>query len=370
MRCMLKYRPMLIGLCLLLPFTAYSYLSNGFDARVLAKRASIVCKVAVLSLEEAGLYVDERFEPPLRTTTMVARVKCLATVKGSPATLFDIAYPKATPRVGYTQLATGEVCIVFLVETNGMARFIDVHNGTMPCTAEVVPYDRGDEVKDRILCELLAFCRSSTGVSRLLGTEYLGQLRDVRAREMLDEQSQCADTALRGVALAALIEIGVAPSVDQLLSYLKQDPASFDYGASLSKYHTSAYTITDLSNGIMQALNESIKNERSYQDAGASGSSAKLNNFDYLSFFDKALELPLLQQEAMMRRAAASALRKLADERSIPILKRLLDDSSVDVRYYAVTALASIYKNEQFPSVDLFRTNEGAYIGHWKEMLK
>ena len=98
--------------------------------------------------------------------------------------------------------------------------------------------------------------------------------------------------------------------------------------------------------------------------------SAKLDGFDYVHFFGMALETRLLQADPMIRRSAAEALRHLADERSIPLLTKLLDDTSVDVRYYAVTALTRVHKAGPFPSVDTFRTNETAYVGYWKDRFR
>ena len=227
---------LLLGVLLLLPLSAHCYLCSPFDARMLTERASVVCKVEVLSVAEAGVYADESFRPPLKTPLMVAHVKHVATIKGSPAATFTIAFPERTSTVGYTGLTTGEVCIVFLDATNGTPRFVDVHNGKMPCSAAVVTYDMGETPRDRMLCELLFLCKTGTGTVQLLGTEYLGQLGDVRSRAVLEAESRSADQALRGIALTSLIEVGVAPPPEQILSYLDCDPTTLDYGASLSKY--------------------------------------------------------------------------------------------------------------------------------------
>ena len=279
---------------------------------------------------------------------MVGHVKRLATVKGSPSATFSIAYPKSTSTVQYTGLATGEVCIVFLDATNATPGFVDVHNGKMPCSDAVVPYDKGDKPQDRMLCELLALCNSSTGATQLLGTEYPGQLGDARARALLEKASQSDDQALRGVALTSLIKIGVAPRAEQILSYLDHDPATFDYGASLSKYGTSVYTISALAGGIMRAIVSSIK-VKDEDDMVTGRPTRQLPDFDYVAFLDKAMTTRLVQAEPVSRGSVAEALRLLADKRSVPLLMKLLDDANADVRYLAVTALTR-YRTGQDPS--------------------
>ncbi|MGD0411751.1 MAG: hypothetical protein ABSC18_08580 [Verrucomicrobiota bacterium] len=366
----LKSHRLLLGALLLLPPSAHSYPVSSFDARALTERASVVCKVKVLSVEQAGAYTDESFHPPLNTIRMVGHVKCLATVKGSPSVNFSIAYPESASMVAYTGLATGEVCIVFLEETNGTPRFVDVHNGKMPCSTAVVPYDKGGKPQDRLLCELLALCNSSTGTTQLLGTEYLGQLKDARARTILETASKSGGQAMRGVALTSLIKIGVGAPAKEILSYLDQDPSNFDYGASLSKYGTSAYTISTLAGGIMRAIEGSIQVKGGDDDMVTARPTRQLPDFDYVAFLDKAMTTRLVQVEPLMRRSVAGALRQLADKRSVPQLKRLLDDVDVEVRYYAVTALTGIYKAGPFPSFPLFKTNETAYVGYWKDRLK
>jgi len=366
---LLKSHRLLLVALLLLPPSAHSYPVNPFDARALTERASVVCKVEVLSVEQAGIYTDDSFHPPLNTIRMVGHVKCLATVKGSPPANFSIAYPEPTSTVGYTGLATGEVCIVFLDATNGTTRFVDVHNGKMPCSAAVVPYDKGGNPRDRMLCELLALCNSSTGETQLLGTEYLGQLRDARARALLETASKSDDQSLRGVALTSLINVGVAPPAEEILSYLDHDPTTFDYGASLSKYGTSAYTISALGGGIMQAIESSIQ-VKDGDDMVTARPTRQLPGFDYVAFLEKVMTTRLVQAEPVRRGSVAEALRLLADERSVPLLKRLLDDENADVRYKAVTALTRIYRGGPFPSFPLFKTNETAYVGYWKDRLK
>ena len=96
----------------------------------------------------------------------------------------------------------------------------------------------------------------------------------------------------------------------------------------------------------------------------------QLRDFDYVAFFDKAVATRLVQADPMMRRSLAEALRHLADERTVPLLRSLLDDPNADVRYFTVTSLTRIHKDGPFPSVGVFLTNETAYVGYWKQRLK
>lgn len=370
-----KSQCLLLGVLLLLTPAAHSHPVRSFDAGEWTEQASVVCKVEVLSVEQVVepvggyTYTDGSFHPPLNVIRFVAHVKCLAAVKGSPSATFSIDYPKSTDTEEYTSLATGEVCIVFLDATNGTTRFVDINNGKMPCSGAVVPYDQGDKPQDRMLCELLALCRSSTGITQLLGIEYLGQLKDARAQALLETASKSDNPALRGVALTSLINIGVAPPAEQILSYFNQDPKNFDYGASLAKYRTSAYRISTLAMKILSAIQISIK-EKADADMVTGRPSGQLPGFDYFAFLDKALATRMVQAEPSMRRWVAYSLRLLADKRSIPLLGRMLDDTNAIIRYYAATTLTTFYKEGPFPSLPLFETNETAYVGYWKDRLK
>ncbi len=67
------------------------------------------------------------------------------------------------------------------------------------------------------------------------------------------------------------------------------------------------------------------------------------------------------------RLAAARALKNIGTKRCVPSLRSLLGDSSGEVRYVAVIALADIYgMPKRHPSIPEFRKHEEKYTGYWK----
>jgi hypothetical protein len=344
-----------LGAVLLLPLAAQAHVSSMFDVKSDMGSAAIVCKVQVLSVSRPWIR--------LSGGQQTAKVKCLSTIKGTSPEKFEISFPAPAQMDFYTDLEKGEHCIVFLHGiARGMATFEDVDNGKMPCLGEVVPHNLGDSPQDRMLCELLAFCKASTGGAQLLAAEYLGQLGDLRAKTLLVELSKSADLLLRGVALAARIECGDAPTPEELITILNQDPAQFEHPASLPRFHVCPPTYH-----IMSALENSIKQESNVQFARPT---AVLTNFDYVLFYTKAWDTRFVQSEPAARREMGSALRKIASPLTTPLLRKMLDDPQQEVRYFAVTALMRVYRIEHMPSVRLFAQEEVEYLAYWKDRLK
>jgi HEAT repeat protein len=79
-----------------------------------------------------------------------------------------------------------------------------------------------------------------------------------------------------------------------------------------------------------------------------------------------ALAELLSSQDVEVRRAAAYALREVADATAIPLYKQALYDADSEVRYHAVTSLADVTKSFEYPSTEKFRTNEQRYLDYWR----
>lgn len=79
-----------------------------------------------------------------------------------------------------------------------------------------------------------------------------------------------------------------------------------------------------------------------------------------------ALAELLSSQDVEVRRTAAYALREVADATAIPLYKQALYDADSEVRYYAITSLADVTKSFEYPSTDVFRTNERRYLDYWR----
>jgi HEAT repeat protein len=75
--------------------------------------------------------------------------------------------------------------------------------------------------------------------------------------------------------------------------------------------------------------------------------------------------------DAEIRRAAASALRKTHSSEAIRPLISALDDPDFDVRFYSVVGLAETTGHLDWqPNIDDFRADEGKYLNHWKEWAR
>ena len=338
----------LLGTALFLPLAVQAHISSGFHVKGSMDAAGIVCKVRVLSVSRPWI--------PHSGGHQTAKVKCLSAIKGTPPEKFEIVYPAPTSMDSYTDLEQGETCIVFLQSTTpDTAHFADVDNGKMPCVETVVPYTLGTEAKDRMLCEVLALGKSATAKNKLLAAEYLGQLADARGKAALAELSLSAEPILRCVALAARIECGDAPSPETLLAALtnKADTARLDILPPT--YH------------IMSALERSIVQERL---SSRQRPIAVLANFDYVRFYNMVWESRMLAADEGAQADMGRALRKLADPASVPLLQKMLDAPTRELRYFAVTSLMRIYHVEHMPSVGLFAQKEAEYLAYWKNRLK
>lgn len=367
---MKPYKAILLAVvAILFALPSHSYLSQEFNAKDLVLKSDVVCKVQSTSLSHDGVYEVGSFQPPLKTVKLIVKARVISTIKGQAPETIRILFPKRTQTVAFTALSRNEVTIVFLKQIDEHYEFTDIHNGSMECVPFAVQYEYGELPKDKMLSETLAICNSSTGKKRLGSVERLGELADIRASKTLRDLSQSPDPALRGVALMSRIQIGDTIKQDSLLEYLKLDTDLMDYGKSLAEYQRTAYTIAALTGHIMRALENSIQVKSWHEDMTHSLPSATLTGFDYIAFFEKASILPALIDSPGNRRSMASALRLLADKRSIPLVKRLLDDPSSDVRYLAVTALTRIYGEGPFPSSPTFKSNELEYISFWKDKL-
>jgi HEAT repeat protein len=349
--------------------SGFAYPVTPFHVGYLLRKADVVCKLRVLSVSQDGPYVDKHFQPPLRTKKQIARVQTVSRIKGSPAASFEIAYPTSTNTVRYESLAKDEIVIVFLAEQASEYQFVDPHQGKLPALRRVIAREYGETPSDRLLAELIALARSKKGAVKLVAVEQLGKLGDVRARDILRRFSRSGDPVLSGVSLAAMIEMGEAPSVEAVVSSLKRDPAVFGDAKSLAKYRTTGYRLIALQQRIIYALQESIEMDRDNRDMVRSRPLKQLEGFDYKACFTDALKTKAVRGSDRMRREIAHALRKLADRDTVPLLRQLVKDSSSDVRYYAVTALTRVFGEGPFPALPTFKADEARYISYWEKRL-
>lgn len=86
--------------------------------------------------------------------------------------------------------------------------------------------------------------------------------------------------------------------------------------------------------------------------------------------------IPSLKQmmqtnDAMTRRAAASALRNIGSSSCVVPLAKALEDPDKDTRYYAVVGLAELENQpDEKPSLEDFDNDESRFLQYWKNWAK
>lgn len=156
-------------------------------------------------------------------------------------------------------------------------------NGKLAVIPELVPYEAGDSPSDRLLKEMVTTAKFGTGLAQVRAVEELGHLQDSRASSLLRTLSVCPDVALKGRALIARIQIGDAPSVEELLSFLQISPCDFNEMASGKKYGTDAYSVPHLQIWILNAILCSVEAPHM----------KRLTDFDYQRFCRAAMEFEI-----------------------------------------------------------------------------
>jgi hypothetical protein len=72
--------------------------------------------------------------------------------------------------------------------------------------------------------------------------------------------------------------------------------------------------------------------------------------------------------DSFLRRAAVMTLRQINSEAAIPTFIIALYDDVQDVRFYGVTGLATITKQDEYnPGVALYKENENYYLSYWRD---
>ena len=365
----IKIKVFLTVWVIIVSFPAFGYLSSIFDVKRLLNEADAVCKIKVSTVENKGIYSINNIYPSLKAVKITAESKVISSIKGNIPETINIVFPASEQLISFTMLDKDEVAIVFLKRVDKHYEFIDIHNGKMDCINAKIKYQNEENPEDKILSELLALCKQATGKNKLYAIQRLGELEDIRAKKILTKFSISDDSVLRGTALDSLIQMGVSVKEKKLLDYLKLPPELFDEGKSLDKYGTTGFSTSHLQNNIIFSLKNSVKLNSRNRSTREPRVIVSIEDFDYISFYEKVSKLKVFTNSLINRRSMASALRKLADKRSIPLVKSLLRDPSPDVRYFAVTTFQRIFNEGDFPSFDLFHSDEQKYILYWKNKL-
>jgi len=336
--------------------------SSVFNPHRLLQESDVVCKGKV-QVWLGGVY---------------ASIHTLSRIKGDAPDHFIVKY---TPNA-LLDLAPGETAILFLKDNLLSYRYAEPHNGKITAVDVTPSKSYGDQPEDRLLSELVQTAISGEGPTRYNAIEQIGKLGDPRAKDVLASLCNSDDIAAAGMSFAARIRVGDAPDVDALLAYVKRKRNDAEEARAVARFRTNGYRLTRLQSEIFQALDGSVKRDPGDGFTGRfvafqprpyrTGPVQKLENFDYVAFFTEALKLPSLQTEEDMRHVKediARAISSLADKRSLPLVRELMNDPDFRVRYTAMMALVRIFGEGEGPSVDRFRENESIYRAFWEQKL-
>lgn len=339
--------------------TPMEWLRHPFDAGELLGESDVVCKARV-EVWLLNAYV---------------RVHTLSRIKGNPPDHFMIMYsPNAL-----LDLRPGETALLFLKRGSLFYHYADPHNGKITALDASPARTFGDTEGGRLLAELVQCATSGEGTAKYDAIEQLGLLGDVHANETLASLCSSDDPAVAGLSLAAGIRLGHAPDMDTLLAFVHRETKSAS-DREMAVPGTDRYRLSRLRSTIFDALEQSVAADRHDGFTGRyvklqprpykTGPVKKLPNFDYVAFFTKALpNLPRAEDYGFVKEAIAKTLSNLADKRSLPLIKQLMDDRDSRVRYHAMVALTRIFGEGFWPSVRNFEENESFYRTYWNTKL-
>jgi HEAT repeat protein len=84
-----------------------------------------------------------------------------------------------------------------------------------------------------------------------------------------------------------------------------------------------------------------------------------------------ALGRLLQSPDVQVRRAAATALKRVDSEAAVPVLAVSLDDPDWEVQYHAIVGLSSLTReNSSRPSLEEFRREPRPYLEYWKDRAR
>jgi len=255
------------------------HLNSPFQAK---SNADVVCKVQVLSVCRGGLFKGGLSNPAQGMARMIATLKVLSVIKGKCPQVIDIEfdYPKdrnlklSHPLWQlYTELSEGEVCIVFLKESEPCYKLNRIRS-KLRVQPKVVDYNLGNTPNLRLLSEFLAGCKSSNEMVKLQAVEELGYLgkamigeissspyRDSKevlkrclkidsglskSRKIIRKMRSSENLVIKSISIISSFQLDDSPGIDGPLELLRMNHARFDPNASLNKYGIRDFSISSL----------------------------------------------------------------------------------------------------------------------------
>lgn len=383
------------------------HLNSPFQAK---SNADVVCKVQVLSIRQEAVIKSNLFPGAQNVSRMIATSKVLSVIKGKCPEVIDIEFHYSKDRdlkLGhplwqlYTELSEGEVCIVFLKESEPCYKL-----GRIRSKARVQPkavdYNLGDTPNLRLLAEFLASCNSKDEMVRLQAVEELGYLgkamidglrpfkgtRELfqknamglgKAKQALRKTRSCEDIVIRNVSIISTFQVDDSPGIEAPLRLLRLNPAEFDPNDSRKKYGIRDFSISNVQLRLLETMDATTRRAVVNLKDGSvirrkdrrPGIFRGVRGFDYAAFYKQALDCEVVKNTEAMRGAIANVIWIRYEERSVPEMVRLLDDPSLYVRFVAVGSLMK-YTGEgpERCGWQEFGDKEREYIQYWKKWWK
>lgn len=362
----------LIAAGILITSAAIAYPFTPLNVRTALEKADAVYIVEITSIDADTSSAKTNQSSSLPDRDVYAHI--LGTIKGATAENIHITVPQNTNLIespSYVNYKIGEVCLVFLKGNSSPYMLLDPDSSNLldvakPDTA-VFKYST-DIAYDRLAKCLMWTVNGSKGWIRLQAIRQLGYLGDHRAASLLRQFAKSDDIALRSLSYEARIHIGDPPDVNDMITILDMTPESINENQSHNGNTGNRYGNEYLQNLLFDAVWQSIIPEQKF---GIKLPVSKVEGFDYLAFFEKAMNTKSFRTIRDARSQLAGSLGELKDPKATPILMRLLDDEDAQVRYMATWALNEIYGGlDSAGDANAFIKDEVKYQTYWKAFWK
>lgn len=372
-------------LCLLICQTAAHALGHpNPELPALVQEADAICIGRITHIQDLGpTQVDLGYRnsytnelSPTNATNAVAEVAVQSTLKGKISQKsIEVAFYKNVHQgenpTFFTELAAGEMDMIFLMATGDGARF----SLAQPNTAGKSKIVLGDAkigpipaTTPPLRAVLLALTDALVSGSKPVKMDCLdrlgtaGFLLYAKANVYVDE----AAVARRSALGEPLIADGVSSSLEEF-TRIRVLPAVLrlvtDKDADLRDQAVlAAGSLQDVS--VIPALAKLA--DKQYKP-GEQGMAASVFDEYRNPAATRALVGVLGDTNPNVRSEAADALRNLADPVAMPSLLEHLDDPDPGARYNIVAALFTATKTPSFPGPDHFHDEEDKYITFWKK---
>ncbi|MHB1458062.1 MAG: HEAT repeat domain-containing protein [Armatimonadota bacterium] len=360
----------IVGIWIMTTGAAVAYPFTFLNAKVELEKADAVYVVEIISIDTKTTPADMERSSSLPNRDVTVRI--LGNIKGPDIDSIHIITPQKSSALEsppYVNFKVGEICLLFL---KGRSSPYALMGPYFPTLLDVVKPDAAvlkysaDNAYDRLTKCLMWTVNNGEGESRLHAIRQLGLMGDHRAASLLRQFAKSDEVALRILSFEARIHVGDPPDVNDMIAVLDMTLESIY--ENQSKNHQLGYNGEYLQRMLLDAVWQSIIPEEKF---GNNLPVSKVEGFDYIKFFKKALNTKAVRTIRDAQSRLAGSLGALKDPASTHILIRLLDADDAQVRHMATWALNEIHGGlDTAGDVDAFINNETKYQTHWKAFWK